>query len=186
MTKGKITHGFCRAVSEREGLDFRKVLREFERNNRKYLTGKMQGKEFFDSFAGKLGIKKDYDFYRGVLLRVGRSRGPVLGLARKLKGYKTAVISDNYRELVDFIVGEYRLEEIFDVLVFSNELGIKKPDKRIFLSALKRLRVRPQEAVFIDDISRNVGAARSLGMKAIYFQGYESLKKKLANIGIRT
>ena len=60
-------------------------------------------------------------------------------------------------------------EKVFDVRVFSAEEGVRKPDPEIYMRALSRLGVAPQEAIFVDDRLKNVQGARQLGMQAIQF-----------------
>lgn len=64
---------------------------------------------------------------------------------------------------------EHINESLFDVIVFSGEEGIKKPDAEIFRRVLARLGVQPAEAVFVDDLPANIEAARALGMHAIHY-----------------
>ena len=185
-TKGKITDSFCRTVSRRTGIPYSVVEKEFERYNDRFLKGRISGKEFFDSFAKNLGIKKDAGFYIKELISSGKSGKDLLELEKMLgKNYNIGLISDNYKELADWIEKKYMLEKVFDVIVFSNRVRTKKPGARIFRIALKRLGVKPSEAVFIDDKLRNVKAARSLGMQAVVFTNSGKLKKKLIQMGIR-
>jgi len=58
---------------------------------------------------------------------------------------------------------------VFDLLVFSGEEGVQKPDPEIYRRALARLGVAPEEAVFVDDVAVNVEAARGVGMAGIHF-----------------
>src|SRR3954469_23151129 len=58
-------------------------------------------------------------------------------------------------------------EEITDDIVYSHEVGLLKPDPRIFLLAAERLGVRPEEVVFLDDVEANVDAARASGWHAV-------------------
>jgi len=59
---------------------------------------------------------------------------------------------------------------VFDLLVFSGEEGVQKPDPEIFRRALARLGAAPGEAVFVDDVEANVEAARRMGMAGIHFR----------------
>jgi epoxide hydrolase-like predicted phosphatase len=58
-------------------------------------------------------------------------------------------------------------EEITDDIVYSHEVGLRKPDPRIYLLAAERLGVRPDEIVFLDDVKGNVDAAREAGWHAV-------------------
>lgn len=80
--------------------------------------------------------------------------------------YKTGTLSDAWwdarNNLKQFINGEN-----FDVIVFSAEEGLKKPDTEIYLITLKRLGVDPQEAIFVDDRLPNVVGAQQVGMHTV-------------------
>lgn len=93
----------------------------------------------------------------------------LLALIKSLKSrYKTAILSNampdaraNLREFIN--------EDLFDVIVFSGEEGIKKPDAEIFRRVLNRLDVKAEEAAFVDDLPANIEVARALGLSAIHF-----------------
>jgi putative hydrolase of the HAD superfamily len=59
------------------------------------------------------------------------------------------------------------LRELFDVFVESSKVGLRKPDPRIYRHVCEALAVAPREAIFLDDIGRNLKAARELGMTTI-------------------
>jgi len=61
----------------------------------------------------------------------------------------------------------WRFAEVTDDIVYSHEVGLKKPDPAIFALAERRLGVEPQEVVFLDDVTTNVEAARSAGWHAV-------------------
>lgn len=65
---------------------------------------------------------------------------------------------------------EHKVADVFDDMVISAEVGLAKPDPRIYQLAMQNLQVHPQESIFIDDTYRNVDAARRVGMQAILFE----------------
>lgn len=67
----------------------------------------------------------------------------------------------------------------FDVTVFSCMEGLIKPDRKIYEITLKRLGVKPKEAVFIDDKEENVNSAKNIGINTILFKDLEQFKKEL-------
>lgn len=89
------------------------------------------------------------------------------GLHRR---YKTGIISNALSDTRSLAVEQWGFGPIFDVMVFSAEEGIMKPDRRIFEIALERLGVHAGAAVFIDDFTHNVEGALAVGMKAIQFR----------------
>jgi putative hydrolase of the HAD superfamily len=70
-------------------------------------------------------------------------------------------------------------------MIISAEVGVEKPDARIFQIALEKLGVAASESVFLDDFAENIAAARALGMQTIHFtqpeQALVQLEKLLAN-----
>jgi len=71
------------------------------------------------------------------------------------------VLADSRRKLLP-------LDELFDVVVESSAVGLRKPDPKIFLLTCERLHAPPRACVFLDDERENVEAARRLGMHAIH------------------
>jgi len=89
---------------------------------------------------------------------------------RSLRGrYKTGLLSNAFSDLRQVVTSILQISDAFDQMVISAEIHLMKPDARIYQHALQRLGVAAQEAVFIDDMLRNVEGACSQGMKAIHF-----------------
>lgn len=96
----------------------------------------------------------------------------VVERALKLKadtGVKTAVVTNNIREFGTGWRGLVPMDELFDAVVDSCEVGIRKPDGRIFQLALDALGGIPaDEAVLVDDALGNIAAARAFGLHAVH------------------
>ena len=88
----------------------------------------------------------------------------------KAAGLKTAMLTNN---VVSF--GETRQSEsrhsgvldLFDCIIESSKVGVRKPDKRFYLMALEQLGIEPSDAVFLDDLGINLKPARELGITTI-------------------
>ncbi len=83
--------------------------------------------------------------------------------------YKTGLITNAWLDAREFL-RQSRLEELFDVLVISAEVGVVKPEPQIYRIALEQLKVQAGEAVFIDDMPVNVEGAQAVGMHGLLFQ----------------
>ncbi|MGH3276507.1 MAG: HAD-IA family hydrolase [Streptosporangiaceae bacterium] len=71
----------------------------------------------------------------------------------------------------------YGFEDRFDVIMYSHEVGLAKPDLRVYALLCERLDVAPDELVFLDDGPRNVEAACQLGIHGILHRNtFESIK----------
>jgi epoxide hydrolase-like predicted phosphatase len=97
--------------------------------------------------------------------------------------YKTGVISNAWPGMRASLVKQ-KLDGAFDVVVISAEVGVMKPDPKIYRMALEQGAVQAAEAVFVDDSAPNVEAARALGMHGLLFRVPEraliELRKLLA------
>jgi epoxide hydrolase-like predicted phosphatase len=90
--------------------------------------------------------------------------------ARRLRaqGVRTGLLTNNVVEFAAYWREKLPVDELFDDVVDSSEVGVRKPDEAIYRLALERLGgVAPDRAVFLDDWPGNVSAARRLGMHGI-------------------
>jgi len=85
--------------------------------------------------------------------------------------YKTALLSNAWDDLRQYIEEDWQIEDAFDQMIISAEVGLVKPDERIYQLTISKVGVDPAEAVFVDDFSNNVTGARAAGLHAIHFKG---------------
>jgi epoxide hydrolase-like predicted phosphatase len=83
--------------------------------------------------------------------------------------FKTGVISNAWPDMREYLA-ENDLDNAFDAVTVSAEVGIMKPDAKIYEIALGSLRASAGEAVFVDDTAANVQAAQALGMRGVLFK----------------
>ena len=91
----------------------------------------------------------------------------------------TAIVSNMGDTVLHAMLKEFRWLAQFDLLVWSYQLRIAKPDAKIYRYALEKLGAQPSETLFIDDRLVNVEAANALGMKGIAFTSVEKLRADL-------
>lgn len=106
------------------------------------------------------------DFFAGE-----RQNAPFIAFIQTLRpAYRTAALSNAWSGTREAMRVHYGMDRLVDLMIFSDEEGIAKPDPRIYHLAAARLGVRPDEAIFVDDVPPNVEAARSVGMIAVHFR----------------
>src|ERR1035437_2384026 len=105
---------------------------------------------------------------------------------RKLKqrGLLTAILSNISDNVLASVEREFAWIHRFDVLVWSCQLGVIKPDPSIYRHTLAELGTLPGETLFIDDKLPNVEAARALGIQAIEYSSVERLREELIAKGL--
>jgi epoxide hydrolase-like predicted phosphatase len=100
----------------------------------------------------------------------GGIRTEVVERCRDLRagGRRTGLLTNNAAEFEEFWTPLLPLGELFDDVVDSSAVGLRKPDPRIYHLALERLGVTADETVFIDDALGNVVGARAVGIRAVH------------------
>jgi putative hydrolase of the HAD superfamily len=92
---------------------------------------------------------------------------------RRARGYRMALLTNNVREWQPLWRPVLPIDEIFEVLVDSGFVGIRKPDAEIYELTLERLGLPAEACLFVDDTEVNCDAARALGMAAVHFRDTE-------------
>ena len=110
---------------------------------------------------------------------------PMLKLLSKLKDYDLGLISNIDKGHKNYLLKKYNLKENFKAMIFSCDIGIRKPSSKIYQTALNKLGARPAETIFIDDIEKNLIKAKKLGMHTILFKTNKQLFKQLKQLGVK-
>lgn len=108
-------------------------------------------------------------------------------ILKKLKEsgkYKIYALTNWHAGLFDIALTRYGFLHWFDGRVVSGEEMTRKPFPEFYHRLLTRYEVKPEDAIFIDDNSRNVKAAEELGIKSIHFTGAADLENKLIELNI--
>jgi len=173
-------------LANRLGMD-RSALEDFifggESGDRAQ-KGEISLRQHWENLASCLGFSvqqvKDLvdEFFAGDVLDTA-----LVDYVRKLHGhYKTALLSNAWDDTRQVIVERWHIEDAFDELIISSELGMVKPDPRIFRLALDKLGVEANQAVLVDDMQRNVDGARRVGLEGICFQNPQQMKLDLERL----
>ena len=96
---------------------------------------------------------------------------PVVHRIRRLRSdrLKVGLLTNNVKEFGSAWRATFPVEELFEVVVDSSDVGMRKPDPRIYRLTCERLVVHPAASVFVDDNRDNVEAARAVGIEAVHF-----------------
>lgn len=155
-----------------------------------YDEGKLSGITFWQKLLRDAQMEPDQakvEELNSLDARMWTTQNPAMvAWQKRLKqhGVLTAILSNMGDSVLANIQREFDWINGFDVLVWSYQLHMAKPDPKIYLHTLQRLGTRPEETLFIDDKRVNVDAAIALGMKAIEFSTFEKLEKDLLAAGL--
>ncbi len=104
----------------------------------------------------------------------------VLALIDSLRrSHRIALLSNATDALEEMLAERYRVADRFEVIINSAHVGIAKPERGIYEEALRVLKVKSDEVVFIDDRAENVAAAAALGMHVVWFVHAGELQRQL-------
>ena len=148
-------------------------------------TGKESEVDFYKKYSNHMALKTPIKN----IVRIRRSTiRPVKGtihLLKKLKKkYRLAMLNNEYKECMSYLLKKYSYFRHFKTRITSSDVGCRKPDKRIYQLMLKKLKLKPSECLFIDDLHMNIAAAKKLGINAILFRNVAQLKNDLKLYGI--
>lgn len=106
----------------------------------------------------------------------------LIAFIRSLRpAYHTGVISNAWGDMRSYLAAQ-KFDDAFDSLTISAEVGMLKPDPRIYRRALEQAGVRPAESIFVDDTPANVDACIDLGMAGIVFKDREQTLNEIKRL----
>ncbi len=131
--------------------------------------GELELEAFYTAFEDDCARAGETLSARLMMQRIAVSAAPrpaMLEAVRRIRerGLKAAALTNNW---VGEEEGTRTLRPCFDAFIESSALGLRKPDPRIYVHACQEIGVEPPEAIFLDDIGRNLKTARGLGMATI-------------------
>lgn len=139
---------------------------QFERSA---ITAAQFDKAFADE-SGALGHRVDGN--KMIALLKGQLQPEMIAALKKCKNLnlKTACITNNMRQKNDETIMSAELAQtmaLFDYVVESSKVGIRKPNPKIYLMACAALKIEPTQAIYLDDLGINLKPAKAMGMKTI-------------------
>lgn len=150
------------------------------------VVGEVSEAQMRAMYAGALGLSEDeadammaemWDAYCGKLDVAMRD------FAASLRpSYKTGILSNSADGARREEQRRYGFEQLVDVIVYSHEVGLAKPDPRVYRLTEQRLEVQPADVVFVDDAVANVEAARELGWTAVHHRDTEQTIAEVSRI----
>jgi putative hydrolase of the HAD superfamily len=143
--------------------------------------GEVTEREFLEDLRwgleNELGHRPKLHRFREIYFDALHGNEPMLALMRELRerGYRMAILTNNVREWEELWRAKLPVDEIFELVVDSAWVGMRKPEPGIYTLTIERLGdgLRPRECLFVDDNELNVEAARELGLHAIQFLSNE-------------
>jgi putative hydrolase of the HAD superfamily len=183
-------HALRHRTAEHFGLDAAQIADMDERHHLTYDTYE-SGKMGLDAYLDRVLFFSPRSFSRAAVIDfvLGEARAfpEMIELVRRVKdrhGIKVGVVSNEGRELTADRIERFRLHEFVDFFIVSCFVHVRKPDEDIFRIALDVAQADPSQVAYLEDRPMFVEVASSLGLHAIWHQGYESTRERLAALGL--
>ena len=177
-------------VATEFGIPYEEVKESLSKELREVSTGEEQEGLFWERYAAKYNRRPPNGW---LALYMGNYRNHIelvpgmFELVGRLHcaGYLTPMLSNVIPSNVAILtcMGVYNR---FRPLILSCDVGMAKPDPRIYRYALQVLGLKPEETIFVDDSLENVEAAREVGMHAVQFHSASQLEEALEGFGVTT
>lgn len=173
-------------LSEQYGLtqeELMELVFDSEAANRS-TVGELEEEEIWQYVRDYLDIGKDeLEVFRRTFWEGDRMDFQLLDFLRSLRPeYRLGLLSNAWSGARAALAEKFKFGDVFDILIFSSEVGLAKPDAAIYRRALEQLGVEPHEAVFVDDYRPNVEAARQSGLHAIQFKSRAQVIAELEDL----
>jgi glucose-1-phosphatase len=170
-------------LAARLGLTYKALYRQIFDNESALLAtvGKVSSQDHWKAVQTALSLQDDEllrlkdEFWEG-----DRLDQELLEYIRSLRPrFKTGLLSNAWDELRQLLETRYKILDYFDDVIISAEIGVAKPDPRIYDLAVRRLEVVPEKAVFVDDFIENIESARQSGLYTVHFRSSEQARAEL-------
>jgi len=173
------------SIARHHGLDPQEFLKTAVdlTFNQGFVTGKLDVKMYWQMLREKTGIHAPDDALSHEVLSRFTVRPWMLDLVKKLKqaSIRVAILSDQTKWLDEF-AKKHGFFQLFERIFNSYYLGMCKRDLALFDYVVAEMRVKPEEALLIDDNQGNIERAKQRGLQGILFQTRESFESELTEV----
>jgi putative hydrolase of the HAD superfamily len=155
-----------------------------------YELGKISSSELYEVVKKETGLKMDFDSFRFAFSNIFRENPDTVPLARRLlKQYPLYILSNTNPVHVEFLSERYPIMSEASGHVYSYEVGVAKPDPRIFEIVIGRFALNPPTTLYIDDIKENTDVAASLKFQTLHYpvkdgKPHLCLQDELTKLGV--
>ncbi len=182
------TSGVHQVVAKKLKISIDQYLDSIDSHYAKSIEGQITKQTLLSVLSLNLNYPKDklQKLYHKTYKKKFQKNIGLYNIAKKLKkqGYKIAILSDQWHLSKEALMPKKDIK-IFDAVVTSCDVGIRKPNIPIYEMILKKLKVKPEETVFIDNQAWNIFPAHNLGMNTILYHDNKKTKEQLKEFGLK-
>ncbi|MBC7233287.1 MAG: HAD family phosphatase [Chloroflexi bacterium] len=149
-------------------------------------TGKISAEQYWQAIGKALNgtVPAELEPFRYNPFAYEELNQKMVALGRRLHQRYTIALLSNATPYLEVLLARYGLGDVFDVVVNSARVGMRKPDAGIYQLTLDKMGMSAEQCLFVDDKERNTAVAEALGMKALVFRSAAYLERQLKGLGI--
>jgi len=178
----------ARRFSEAGGISQLRIWAHFFLSSfeQAYTRGEISTREFYEAATRIFKNPIPYETFKHYWNDIfWENPGMERLLIRLKKHYPLYLISNTNALHFTYIKKHFKLLRHFKKMFPSHEVGARKPETRIYKRVLRKIRLRPEQTVFIDDMKSFIEGAKRAGMNTVRFRSLKQLIRDLKQFGIR-
>lgn len=178
-------------IETKTDIDREIFEKSYRKHNLDLLLGRKKHENVWDEICHEVSKSIDIKILHQSFLATPLDE-KMLDIAKSLKeyGYKIGMITDNKSDRMKMILDHHQLNELFDVMSISADIGSSKKDSEIFDNTIQKLSLNYEDCVFIDNNKGNLVIPSSKGMHTLYFDHNERNHMRLIDdlneLGVRS
>lgn len=182
------TSGVHQIIANKLKISIDQYLDSIDTYYAKSIEGQISKPTLLSVLSSNLNYSKDKLqnlYYKTYKKKYTKNIG-LYSIAKRLKkqGYKIAILSDQWHLSKEALMPK-KDTKIFDVIIISCDVGIRKPNTPIYQMVLDKLKLKPEETIFIDNQVWNIIPAHKLGMNTILFHDNKKTREQLKEFEVK-
>ena len=188
-----LTDGWGHEFRQRAVDHFKLDKKEMEDRHAMTFDTYEEGKLTLDEYLDRVIFYKPVSFSKDefVAFMLGQSEAfeETITFFKDLKkkyGLKVIAVSNEAREINEYRIEKFKLNELFDAYISSCYVHIRKPDKDMWVMACDISQTKPEHGLYIDDRLMFAEIARGYGIHALHFQDLDQAKEYISKLSFHT
>ena len=188
-----LTNGWGRDFRERAEKKFGLDSKEMEERHHLTFDTYEEGKLTLDEYLGRVIFYRQTDFtkedFKQFMFDQSEELEGALNFFKTLKkqyNLKVIAVSNEGKELNEYRIAKFRLNDLFDAYISSCYVHLRKPDKDMLRMACDISQTKPEEALYVDDRLMFVEVARSYGIPALHYESLSAAKEYISKLTFNT
>lgn len=171
-------------VSKELNLPVKEVTEAWKKGIVEFEMGDISEQRFWQIFLNELNITHDLKTLHKLVIEHFQPIKGSLKILNQLKDKLILGLISNQTDWIDVLDKKYNFRKLFDIILISKEVSLRKPGEEIFKLFIEKSGVKPNEIAFIDDFIGYKESVERIGIKFIHYQNPSQLKQDLNKLKV--